>query len=238
IQEAMLPRVENIKAVFLDLFIYFKPRDIVSGDFYWFYQDGLKCVIAAVDCTGHGVPGAFMSMIGNNMLHEIVAQRGILEANQILDHLNLGIRKVLRQYETHNQDGMDIALCVIDQQKRIIEFAGAHNPLLFIQDGSPSLIKGDRFPVGGDQYSDDRAFKKHIIPIKKNTIFYIFSDGYQDQFGGPLGRKFMARRLRHVLFEIHHLPMDKQEKILDRILRNWTKSSRQIDDVLIIGIKV
>ncbi len=238
IQEAMLPNVQNLKEWLSDAFVLFQPRDVVSGDFYWFTKTDNKIIIAAVDCTGHGVPGAFMSLIGNDMLHEIVEVFKITEADQILNLLHKGIRKTLKQYETNNRDGMDIALCVIDIENQVLQYAGAHNPLYFMQNGEDTLLKANKFAVGGYQREGERIFTKHEICIQTPTTFYIFSDGYQDQFGGPHNRKFMAKRLRKILYEIHQKPMHKQQNILKRVLNYWKRGHRQLDDILVIGVKV
>ncbi len=238
IQEAMLPQVESIEAVFQDCFVLFKPRDIVSGDFYWFTQKNNKIIIAAIDCTGHGVPGAFMSMIGNDLLHQIVDMREILHADQILNELHRGVRTILKQGESENRDGMDVALCVIDKEQGIMEFAGAHNPILVIQNGETKYVKADKMAIGGYQREGERIFQKKVFSIEQETTFYIYSDGYQDQFGGPSGRKFMAKRMRQILCELYDKPMKRQKRVLDRIINFWMKGHPQLDDILIMGIKI
>ncbi len=254
IQEAMLPKQLIMKSLIPDSFIFFKPRDIVSGDFYWFDEmnkmkngvknpviektdDALrKIFIAAVDCTGHGVPGAFMSMLGFNLLNDIV-RRGTTESNKILNGLHAGIRKSLNQGSTQNRDGMDMALCVIDPINKIMEFSGAQNPLIYIQDGKVFRVRGNKFPVGGFQL-EDHNFTKHLIDINKPTTCYIFSDGFSDQFGGPDGRKFMAKNFRDLLFEIYQMPMEEQEKILDLVIHEWMGNHEQTDDILVIGFRI
>ena len=253
IQDAMLPKQLGMKALIPDSFIYFKPRDVVSGDFYWFEEiskqrngakvDKLehsetlrKIFIAAVDCTGHGVPGAFMSMLGFNLLNDIV-RRGTSESNKILNTLHKGIRKSLNQDQTQNRDGMDMALCVIDPINKIMEFSGAQNPLLYIQDDQLYRVRGNKFPVGGYEL-EEHNFTKHVVSIDKPTTCYIFSDGFSDQFGGPNGRKFMAKNFRDLLYEIHQMPMAEQEKILDLVINEWMGSNEQTDDILVIGFKI
>ncbi len=263
IQDAMLPQMSRVKALLPESFIFFKPRDIVSGDFYWcskiepqpiledLTQDGQtrkvlqgydseKTVICAVDCTGHGVPGAFMSLIGNDLLNEIVDIARVSNPAKILEELNEGVRLALRQQQTDNKDGMDVALCVIDYQDRTLEFAGAKNPLVYIQDGVLHEIKGDKMPVGGFQKANkrDTEFTKHQVSIRKPTYCYIYSDGYQDQFGGEFNRKFMVKRLKQMFLEIHQEPMEKQKRILQNTLDKWMENEKQIDDILIIGFKV
>lgn len=253
IQDAMLPKQLGMKTLFPESFIFFKPRDVVSGDFYWFEDyhkkrngsknpavesasESHKIFIAAVDCTGHGVPGAFMSMLGFNLLNDIV-RRGIHESDKILNNLHLGIRKQLNQDETQNRDGMDMSLCVIDPVNRILEYSGAQNPLIYIQDGKLFRVRANKFPVGGFQV-EDHTFTKHLINIDKPTTFYLFSDGFTDQFGGPHGRKFMAKNFRDLLYEIYEMPMDEQKKILELVLNEWMGNNEQTDDVLVIGFKV
>jgi serine phosphatase RsbU (regulator of sigma subunit) len=261
IQQALLPKADQLTDYVKDSFILFKPRDIVSGDFYYFRevdsksdifkifgmhrreQDAngrdktpKKIVVSAVDCTGHGVPGAFMSMIGYNLLDEIT-NKGITRPDLILEELHRGVRFTLKQKETNNQDGMDISICVIDPQEKMVEFAGAKNPLIYIQNGNVEQIKGDKNGIGGK--SDDHNYTLHKVVINGPTWFYIFSDGFIDQFGGDSGRKFMIKTFRELIFEIHQKPMQEQKEILAAALKEWigTKFS-QIDDVLVIGFKL
>ncbi len=241
IQTAMLPLEETISKYLPEHFIFFRPRDIVSGDFYWFaYKDG-KIIIAAVDCTGHGVPGAFMSMIGAEILNTIVLTNGVTDAAQILNLQNLYIRTALKQETTDNQDGMDMALCVIDQQAGVVEFAGAKNPLIYV-DKNHELhkIRGDRQSIGGYQYTKIVSFTKHVIPIESPMWFYIFSDGYQDQFGGPDERpmKFLTTNFYRLLHKIHELPMREQKIVLEQTFDEWKNGYNQTDDVLVIGFKL
>ena len=239
IQEAMLPSVDKVRFSLPDSFIFFRPRDIVSGDFYWFTERDGKILISAIDCTGHGVPGAFMSMVGEANLGQIVNVDGITSPDVILNKLHLRIRQSLKQAETLNRDGMDMTLCVYDKYRNIIEFAGAKNPMVYIQDGEILQIKGDRMPIGGEQKEAERVFSKHIVQVDKPTYVYLFSDGYQDQFGGPENKKFMIKRLRELFFDIHLKPFDEQKEILESKFNEWTEGNiRQTDDVLIIGFKV
>lgn len=249
IQEVVLPPQAQITSQLPEAMIFFKPRDIVSGDFYWFAeipskpdaeQDTVsstskKFVLAAVDCTGHGVPGAFMSMVGNAYLNQIVRLQGLTSPEKILDALHLNIRKDLKQKETNNRDGMDLALIVFDSEAKTLEFAGAKNPLLYVQDGELHEVKGDKFPVGGYAHEQEQSFKKHVIDVSKPTTFYIYSDGFQDQFGGHKGRKFMSRRFKKMLLEMHALPMEEQKQQLEQQLQEWMQGHKQVDDVLVIG---
>ena len=257
IQGAMLPEESDLKHLVSDSFVLFRPRDIVSGDFYWFtevrqraldnqlaFDDtdsredyASRVLIAAMDCTGHGVPGALMSMIGFNFLNDI-EQKGIFQPNEILNTLHLSVRRFLKQDETANKDGMDAALCLIDPQERVLEFAGANRPLVYIQEGEMHVVKGDRSAVGGADTDRNHRFTKHTVPLDKETWVYMFSDGYQDQFGGKHGRKFMSKKLRELLLEIHLLPFAEQKQRLDETLQQWMGSAVQIDDILVMGFRV
>ncbi len=235
IQEAMLPLKEKIGKSLKRYFILFKPRDIVSGDFYWFAEKKGKIIITAVDCTGHGVPGAFMSMIGSEILTTIVNQ-GITKPSEILNLKNKYVHKALKQDQTDNQDGMDMALCTIDKEKKIVEYAGARNPLVYIKNGELFQIRADKQGIGGKSTDLDKPFTNHEISYADtDTYFYIFSDGFQDQFGGPKNRKFMIKRMKELFLEHHKKPMHEQEKIYNYTIESWMKDVEQTDDILVIG---
>ncbi|GAB4328607.1 MAG: hypothetical protein OHK0038_02490 [Flammeovirgaceae bacterium] len=246
IQKAILPNIDDIHEALPDSFILFKPRDIVSGDFYWFAESQGKILISAIDCTGHGIPGAFMSMIGNTLLNEIVHHKNITSPEEILNHLHKGIYYSLRQHESGSKDGMDMTMCVIDKKKKILEFAGASNPLIYIQDGNLHRIKGDVMPIGGNFANKNTltSFTKHTIDCSKETCFYIFSDGFQDQFGGPKDMKFMAKRMAKLILNIHTQPMFIQKDILYEALVDWMGGDgehakyKQVDDILVIGVRL
>jgi len=235
IQTAMLPLESTIKHHFPDYFILFKPRDIVSGDFYWFSHKNNKSFIAAVDCTGHGVPGAFMSMIGAEILTTIVNNKEIFDPSEILSLLNKYIIKALKQDTTANQDGMDMALLVIDESEKTVIYSGAKNPLFYINNEEFFKIKGSKQAIGGFQYDQ---FEQHTIQYESPAYFYIFSDGYADQFGGEDNSKFMVKRFRDLLFENRTKEMKEQKNILDSAIVDWKKNTRQTDDILVIGIKL
>lgn len=259
IQNAILPRLDWIQEHLPESFVFFKPRDIVSGDFYWFSVVHLeedveittsfrpppppeKVVISAIDCTGHGVPGAFMSMVGNQLLYEIINTNHITSPDEILRELHRKIRITLSQEETGNNDGMDMAICVIDKQERKLEFAGAKNPLIYIQDGELFEIKGNTAPIGGKKRSPGkkstpREYTKHIIDLDRPTWFYIFTDGFQDQFGGKNSRKFMKKRFKELLLKIHERPPHVQRTMLSQTIGGWMDGSPQIDDMLVMGFK-
>lgn len=242
IQEAMLPREQKLSDFHPDSFVLFKPRDTVSGDFYWFCEIqngsvGKDLAFAVVDCTGHGVPGAFMSMIGMNSLNSIV-NRGTTRTDEILINLHHEIRTALKQEENGNDDGMDMALCIYHKESRTIEFSGAKNPLVYIQDRQLFQVKGDVHPIGGSRTKPGLTFKKHEIIVNKPTMLYLFSDGYKDQFGGKENTKFMAKKFNELLLSIHHLPLAEQREILDRTIEAWKGNREQTDDILVLGIKL
>jgi len=238
IQEAILPYEQDLKKSVNDYFILFRPKDVVSGDFYWFAQKDDSNILAVIDCTGHGVPGAFMSLIANELLNHIVDDRHITFPEQILNELHKGIRKALKQKETKNRDGMDMAIVNINQKEKKLSFAGARNPIVYIQNDELHLIKGDKLSIGGEQKEKERAFKKYDISLESALTFYLFSDGYQDQFGGPEGRKFSPRRLRQIFYEIHQKSLEEQKEVLDNKLDSWKGNETQIDDILIIGAEI
>jgi serine phosphatase RsbU (regulator of sigma subunit) len=240
IQQAILPTHDEIIAHIPDYFTMLLPKDIVSGDFYFFAHQGDKSFFAVVDCTGHGVPGAFMSIIGNELLNEIINEKRITSPELVLEELHKGIFKVLHQKETNNRDGMDIGLLVIDKKAQKAEFAGAKNALVYIHDGQLSEVKGDRISIGGNQSSRQRIFTKHEIPLAVGTNFYLFSDGYQDQFGGKENKKYMIHQFRRLLLDIYQEPLTAQKEKLEKNIKNWmtTGNRNQIDDILVVGIKV
>ncbi|MEM6297664.1 MAG: SpoIIE family protein phosphatase, partial [Bacteroidota bacterium] len=244
IQDAILPSFKDITKALPESFVLFKPQSIVSGDFYWFWQnedEGL-ILIAAVDCTGHGVPGAFMSMKGDALLSQIVNVEGIRQPHEILSQMHIGIQKGLQQKETKNRDGMDAAMCLIDTNSKIITFAGAKNPLVYIQNNEVKRIKGDKNAIGGYRAEANLNFTSYTISYHEAPItFYLFSDGYQDQFGGEeSARKFGAKRFREMLFKIHDHAMGNQKDMLDKVFEDWKAAGeeKQIDDVLVIGVRV
>ncbi|HNB99020.1 MAG TPA: SpoIIE family protein phosphatase, partial [Leptospiraceae bacterium] len=242
IQGSILPPDALIKKALPDSFIFFKPRDVISGDFYWFHESNAendsKIVLAAIDCTGHGVPGALMSMIGNGLLNDIVKVRHIIDPGSILNELHKGVRIALNQEQNGIRDGMDMALCVIDRKSGILEFAGAMNSIFYIQNNTLNEIKGNRKSIGGTQSEEARIFSTNIIELNTTTAFYICSDGYYHQFGGEFHKKFSSKRFKDLLLEIHLLPMDKQYTILQDTMTEWIGEGSQMDDMLVIGVKL
>lgn len=238
IQSALLPDMRHFARTFPESFILFKPRDIVSGDFYWFSRKGNFVAFAAADCTGHGVPGAFMSMLGMSFLNEIVS-KCIPRANTILNRLRESVMKALHQTGDvgEQKDGMDIALCVMDLDEKHLQFAGAFNPLYLIRDRELIEIRGDKMPIGVNAVIE-RSFTRHDFTLQEGDHIYIFSDGYADQFGGPDDKKFRYRTLKEQLLKLHQKPMDKQKTELERIFNKWKGETEQLDDVLLIGIKI
>ena len=241
IQQAMLPSLEEIERVFPNSFVFFEPRDIVSGDFYYFKQVNQKVIIGAIDCTGHGVPGAFMSLIGNDLLNEIVENKSVTKASHILDRLDEGVIKVLRQTDTQIRDGMDAAFCVYDLETKVMEYAGARNPLIYIENGELKTIKADRQSVGGNLIKNQfnrKLFTTHTLDITQKASFYLFTDGFQDQFGGKHDKKFTIKQFRKVLLEVSKLPFSQQKDYLKNTLKNWQGFNRQIDDILVFGFQI
>ena len=240
IQNAILPSVAAIDCQFREYFILYLPKDIVSGDFYWMHSaDGL-CMISAVDCTGHGVPGAFMSIVGYNQLNNAVNVKRARSASVILDELNAGVINTLNESNTESsiKDGMDMALCVFNFRESKLEYAGANNPMVLIREEEVQLIRGDRFPIGVYEGGASKPFTNNKIDIIKGDCIYLFSDGYPDQFGGPDNKKFMLRRFQEMLGEVHKLPMVQQKEILIQRLNDWRGANEQVDDILVIGIRV
>lgn len=237
IQQAILPLKEDIDKSLKDYFILYKPKDIVSGDFYFYAQQHNKVIVAVVDCTGHGVPGAFMSMIGNNILTQIIIEKGITRPAEILDQLNRGVKRSLKQDSENSEttDGMDISLCTIDLINQTMEYAGA-NRHLFHASGELNKISGDSVSVGGTT-NENYQFKNHELKIKTGDSIYIFTDGYVDQFGGEKGKKFMTKNLKNLLANIHQKNMKEQYQILNNALIDWSKEEEQVDDILVVGIK-
>jgi len=240
IQNAILPPLKLLKSYFPQSFLLYMPKDIVSGDFYWVNKLYNKIFIAAVDCTGHGVPGAFMSIIGFELFRKITNIEGLTRPSDILNKLNEDFHEIFKDVDNIVlRDGMDVAFCAIDLNDMILEYAGAFCPLYLIRDNKITEIKGDRFAIGLDEINfKDQSFKNHMIPLQQGDIIYIFSDGYADQFGGPDGKKFKYRRFRHLLLNIHQLPMESQQDILETSLREWKGDHEQVDDIMVIGIKV
>lgn len=239
IQSAILPPQEVISNAIPEHFILNRPRDIVSGDFYWLNHFQDKVYLCAADCTGHGVPGAFMSMLGIALLNEIINKKAEYNAADILNNLRSQVVKSLHQrgFEGEAQDGMDIAFCIIDNKAKVIQFAGAFNPLIMIRNNELIEYKGDKMPIGV-HIKQDTPFANHIIKYQENDLIYIFSDGYSDQFGGPKRKKFMIKRFRELLIKNHNLSMAEQKTALENNINEWMGHYDQIDDILVFGAKL
>jgi serine phosphatase RsbU (regulator of sigma subunit) len=242
IQNAILPPRKIFRNLLPENFILFKPRDIVSGDFYWAAEKNNIIYYAAADCTGHGVPGAFMSMLGISFLNDIIrTSTGELKASEILDLLKTKIIEALHQTgEAHEaKDGMDIAFCKINPKKMKLEFAGAFNPLFLVRNNEIITYEADRMPIGIYDFSTpEEKFTNNVIELNKGDALYTFSDGYIDQFGGPKDKKFMLGRLKKIILEMQELPMEQQRQKLDDAIMDWMTNYEQIDDILVMGTKI
>ncbi|HEX8514950.1 MAG TPA: two-component regulator propeller domain-containing protein [Bacteroidia bacterium] len=240
IQQAILPADSIVKQLLPDSFVFYKPKDIVSGDFYWLEQWGPQTLVAAVDCTGHGVPGAFMSIVAHNILTQAVNVLGLAKPALILNETNTQLSRKLNQNpeEATVRDGMDIAMCAINYKKSTMEFAGANNPVWLIRNGQVIEINGDKFPIGAFVGEELQKFTNHEWEIQKGDCIYIFTDGFADQFGGPKGKKFKYKPFQELLLSIHALPMAEQKEILQRTNEEWQGALEQVDDVLVIGLRI
>jgi len=242
IQNAILPIDEEIQQALPQSFVFFKPRDVVSGDFYWFNKKNNLIYIAAVDCTGHGVPGAFMSMIGSSLLNEIINKNEAIDAASILKNLDIEVRKSLKQDRdsVESKDGMDLALTIINKQNNSIQYAGAKRSLIYVRNNEVFEIKADKQSIGGGSSHDEtiKHFTNHQIEIRKGDSFYMFTDGYVDQFGGEKGKKFSSKRLKDTILSVQSLTMEKQGVELFKMFEDWRYGIEQVDDVLVIGFRL
>jgi PAS domain S-box-containing protein len=241
IQTAILPAEDLIKSRLPGSFILYKTKDIVSGDFYWFSDKDDCSIIAAVDCTGHGVPGAFMSIIGYNILNKIVNEQNVTDPATILKKLNEGVIEALHKNQPNSEsnDGMDIAICKVKHNSNEIEYAGAMRPLWVVDEKEVKEIKGDKMPIGMQlNEKKKKDYTTHIIQLKKNETAYIFTDGYSDQFGGEKGKKYSMARLKELLLKNHSLEIDKQQDLLLKEHLSWKGNQEQLDDILVIGFKI
>lgn len=240
IQTAILAPRDQIASGIKDHFVLFKPKDIVSGDFYYFAQKNEKLLVAVADCTGHGVPGAFMSVIGNNVLDQIINEKGVTKPSQILAELHAGVRSILNQEnsDSESRDGMDIALCAFDPVSNTVEYSGAMRNLYVVKgNGELKEVISDKQSIGGIG-PVRKEFTNHALSLESGDSIYILSDGYADQFGGPSGKKFMTRRLKDLLVSLSAKGMKDQEKILDREFITWKGNLEQVDDICVIGMRV
>jgi serine phosphatase RsbU (regulator of sigma subunit) len=240
IQSAIMPPNELIKLALPKSFIFYLPRDVVSGDFYFVEKVGDEVIFAAVDCTGHGIPGALISVIGFNYLHRAVVENGIHVPSEILQYLDVGVNERLRQTDNASgvSDGMELSLCNLNMKTKVLQYAGAYNPIYIVSDGELTVVKGDKLEIGvnPDGVADD--YTNHTIQLKEGDCVYLFSDGYADQFGGPKGKKFMYKQLRDTLLNINKLSMKEQKKVLGSVFQNWRGKEDQVDDVLLMGVRI
>lgn len=243
IQKAILPDLTEFQEEFQESFILYQPKNVVSGDFYWHHQLPHGWLVAIGDCTGHGVPGALMSMLGVSFLEQIVVEKNITQPSAILEQLDELIRKTLRQEQTENHDGLDIALCLIDQKQSQIIFSGANNPLWLVRNKNLEVYKGTRRGIGGIIFRNrHRSFEQHTIAYDttQKTTLYMMSDGYQDQFGGKKDRRFTTGRLKELLVNQHHQAAAQQQETLTQTLQKWIADAEetQTDDISILGITI
>ncbi len=241
IQEAVLPKQAMLDYALKDHFVLYMPKDIVSGDFYWVELLSNKVLFAAVDCTGHGVPGALMSILGHNTLNSAVNELRLSKPGEILDAINEKLKETIKQNpdDYNDQFGLDIALCALDRDENILEYAGAFNSMYIVRNGKLKEIKADRFPIGhyyGDKIRDN--FTNHKIGVKQGDQIYIFSDGYADQFGGKEKKKFLKENFKALISEVSDKPMAKQKELLAKRIHEWMGDFEQIDDILVMGIRV
>lgn len=264
IQKSILLPENEIKKILPQSFIYYQPRDIVSGDFYWFAEveegrllsepiekndelrstaDSKLIIVAAVDCTGHGVPGAFMSLVGNSLLNEIIHEKHIIQPDSILKSMHSGVLKALHQKEEVSliQDGMEMSICVVNLDKKQIEFSGAMNPIYIVKNNIVHIIKPDIQAIGGRgsgaRKNTEVEFTKQVIPIEKNMSVYMFTDGFADQFGGPENKKFNTTQFKNLLLNIHTMDMGMQKQAIEQTIKKWKGDFKQTDDMLVIGLR-
>ena len=238
IQNSLIPKGKLLYSYFEDFFIYNKPKDILSGDFFWTTEYEDKVVVAVADCTGHGVPASLLSVLGISALNEIVLKYKNLKPNNILDHLRIRIIVALSQSDgaEFSKDGMDISLILYDKKTNIVEFAGAYNPLVIVRQNKIHSLDGDRMPIGICEA--EKGFENKTIKVEKDDIIYMFSDGFSDQFGGSQNKKLKRRRFKDLLLNLNELPLSVQKERFSIFLKEWKGENEQVDDVLIVGLKV
>jgi serine phosphatase RsbU (regulator of sigma subunit) len=238
IQKALLTPYEELERLLPSYFIFNKPKDIVSGDYYWVSEAENRVIVAVADCTGHGVPGAFMSILGISILNEIINKSETITASEVLNELREHLIKSLRQTGDHGEarDGMEMALCVVDFDSQSLQYSGAFRPLYFIRDNELNVIKGDSMPIG--IYNEEEiSFSNTEMQFKENDIIYLFSDGFVDQIGGPNRKTFRSKKFKQLLIKIHQKPLNEQEAILEKEYEEWKRDEEQIDDIMVMGIK-
>lgn len=239
LQNAILPPQDAVNSILPEHFILYQPKDIVSGDFYWVSHHDSKFMIAAVDCTGHGVPGALLSIVGHNAISQAVNEQGITQPAKVLDTMNTQIKKILHQDKGSDiRDGMDMALCTYDRLSGTLEYAGANNPLYIVADKKLNIIKASKLTVGSMEEEVTAPPVNHTVQLKKGDCFYIFSDGLADQFGGRDNKKFKTSRMQELLVAVHEKPMQEQQTIIRNTFIDWKGGNEQVDDILVMGVRV
>ena len=240
IQKAILPENGKLKNIFMDAFVFMQARDVVNGDFYWFAENEDKVVIAVVDCTGHGVPAAFLNVMGNSLLNHIINEMNITSPGEILKELNKRVLSSVRSTDLASKSdaGMDVAVCLYDRHTKRLTFSGAKRPLYYFTRGELNILKGDYYPVGGRLYEEQREYKEHEVSLQANDVLYLFTDGIVDQFGGEKDKKFMYPRFRELLYTLKDNPMENQYRQIKENIENWKGRNEQTDDILVIGIRV
>lgn len=239
LQKAMLPSLDLLTKMCSDFFVLNKPKDIVSGDFYWATIIDDMHIFVVGDSTGHGVPGAMMSMIGNDLLNEIIKNKKIFSPEIILNELHKGVHLAFNQTESNSREGMDISIVVWDKWTQRLSYAGAMNNLLLINNDEVIDVKADKNSIGGKQLEEVRCFTKHEFDTsKQNTHFYLYTDGYHDQFGGPDFKKFLLKRFKDLLVEEYQLPKNEQCEHLESVIAEWMHGYSQLDDILVLGVKL
>ena len=241
IQSAIMPPINSVKKILPDSFILYKPKDIVAGDFYWMEQTEDSVLIAAADCTGHGVPGAMVSVVCNNGLNRSVREHRLTKPAKILDKTREIVISEFEKSEEEVKDGMDIALCALhspSHSQSVLQYAGAHNPLWIIRRGATEVeeIKADKQPIG--KFGVEQPFTNHTVELQKGDSIYIFSDGFADQFGGEKGKKFKTKNLKKLFLSMQNESMENQKTQLNDVLENWKGDMEQLDDICVIGVKV
>ena len=238
IQTAILPAEQTIYSTLSKSFVLYQPKDIVSGDFYAYFPQPGGAMIIAADCTGHGVTGAFLSVVGSSLLNQMINEKKITDPGKILDALHDAMIETLNQRSGESTDGMDIAICSVDLFNNKLSYAGANRPLWMIRENELMVVQPNKFPVGGLQIVHEENFQSHHFDLQKNDTFYIFSDGYADQFGGEFGKKFMTKKLKDTFLNIQQLSMQEQKEYLLKCFEEWKGNHEQVDDVLLIGVRV
>ncbi|MGP8214118.1 MAG: PP2C family protein-serine/threonine phosphatase [Bacteroidia bacterium] len=243
IQDGMMLKEKHLQRIFPQSFIYMRPRNIVSGDFYWFTRINNKIIIAAADCTGHGIPGALMSILGINLLNQIIIEEKNTDPAFILHRLDHKVNKAFsytsdmldENFIQQHTDGMDIALCCIDNNTGVMQFAGAYRPVYYIREGELNEMKGSRHPIGGN--GSEPLFTNYTLHLQEGDKIYMCSDGYASQFGFLVNKKFSSQRMKDILLQISNLPFSEQKAQLDRAFMEWKMNLEQTDDVMVVGFE-